>query len=95
MTPEEALQHEWIKEGLVHRRPRESKEKPKPSHRPSPAQSEQSGPPDPYKVPAQPPVKGMVLNHSLTTSLIKIYKALHMFIKSHPSCQSKVPHHLT
>ena len=58
MTPEEALQHEWIKEGLVHRRPRESnRDKPKPSHRPSPAQSEQSGPPDPYKVPAQPPVK--------------------------------------
>ena len=62
MTPEEALQHEWIKEGLVHRRPRESnRDKPKPSHRPSPAQSEQSGPPDPYKVPAQPPVKGKTI----------------------------------
>ena len=65
MTPEEALQHEWIKEGLVHRRPRESnRDKPKPSHRPSPAQSEQSGPPDPYKVPAQPPVKGKTINYT-------------------------------
>ncbi|VDI54735.1 dual specificity tyrosine-phosphorylation-regulated kinase 2/3/4, partial [Mytilus galloprovincialis] len=59
MTPEEALQHEWIKEGLVHRRPRgeSNRDKTKPSHRPSPAQSESSGQPDPYKVPAQPPVK--------------------------------------
>jgi hypothetical protein len=65
MTPEEALQHEWIKEGLVHRRPRESnRDKPKPCHRPSPAQSEQSGPPDPYKVPAQPPVKGKTINYT-------------------------------
>lgn len=67
MTPEEALQHEWIKEGLVHRRPRgeSNRDKTKPSHRPSPAQSESSGQPDPYKVPAQPPVKGQ--NYGLLT----------------------------
>ena len=64
MTPEQALQHEWIKEGLVHKR-RES------NHRiqqkiglsmASPAVSDSTNTsdvykPDPYKVPAQPPVK--------------------------------------
>ncbi|XP_069106811.1 uncharacterized protein [Argopecten irradians] len=62
LTPEEALQHEWIKEGLVHRRGRESNRNQKSTHRTSPAVSESTNAseaykPDPYKVPAQPPVK--------------------------------------
>lgn len=52
MTPEESLQHEWIKEGLVHKRKEQHKHK---HHGGTSANSEQ--PADPYKVPAQP-VKG-------------------------------------
>lgn len=62
MTPEEALQHDWIKEGLVNRKARDSnRSQQKASHRPSPAVSEQNSdhnkPTDPYKVPAQVPGK--------------------------------------
>ncbi|KAK3087855.1 hypothetical protein FSP39_011544, partial [Pinctada imbricata] len=56
MTPEEALQHEWIKEGLVNRRARDSnRSQQKQSARHTPAASD--APADPYKVPAQVPVK--------------------------------------
>nr|XP_034305853.1 dual specificity tyrosine-phosphorylation-regulated kinase 4 isoform X8 [Crassostrea gigas] len=63
MTPEEALQHDWIKEGLVNRKARDSnRSQQKASHRPSPAVSDQNSdhhkPTDPYKVPAQVPGKG-------------------------------------
>ena len=54
MTPEESLQHEWIKEGLVHKRKEQHGSKHK-HHTPATADSEKST--DPYKVPAQP-VKG-------------------------------------
>ncbi|XP_021343446.1 dual specificity tyrosine-phosphorylation-regulated kinase 4-like isoform X3 [Mizuhopecten yessoensis] len=62
LTPEEALQHEWITEGLVHRRGRDSNRNHKSVHRTSPAVSESTNAsevykPDPYKVPAQPPIK--------------------------------------
>lgn len=62
MTPEEALQHDWIKEGLVNRKARDSnRSQQKTSHRPSPAVSDQNSdhhkPTDPYKVPAQVPGK--------------------------------------
>nr|XP_034305859.1 dual specificity tyrosine-phosphorylation-regulated kinase 4 isoform X9 [Crassostrea gigas] len=62
MTPEEALQHDWIKEGLVNRKARDSnRSQQKASHRPSPAVSDQNSdhhkPTDPYKVPAQVPGK--------------------------------------
>ncbi|KAJ8321892.1 hypothetical protein KUTeg_000363 [Tegillarca granosa] len=64
LTPEEALQHDWIKEGLVHRRGRDSNRSQK-HHRTSPATSDNASnisdnvykPTDPYKVPAQPPIK--------------------------------------
>ncbi|XP_045180231.1 dual specificity tyrosine-phosphorylation-regulated kinase 4-like isoform X2 [Mercenaria mercenaria] len=58
MTPEEALQHEWIKEGLVHRRKDQSHQKhtsSKHHHGNQSAHSDHST--DPYKTPAQPPVK--------------------------------------
>lgn len=61
MTPEEALQHDWIKEGLVNRKARDSnRSQQKASHRPSPAVSDTDHPKptDPYKVPAQVPGKG-------------------------------------
>ena len=54
MTPDEALQHDWIKEGLVHRKDRVLKSQHRQRHA-SPGSESQ---PDPYKVPAQPPVKG-------------------------------------
>ena len=54
LTPEEALQHEWIKEGLVHRRKDQSKHTA--SKQTTSAHSDHST--DPYKTPAQPPVKG-------------------------------------
>nr|XP_022345958.1 dual specificity tyrosine-phosphorylation-regulated kinase 4-like isoform X2 [Crassostrea virginica] len=60
MTPEEALQHDWIKEGLVNRKARDSnRSQQKASHRPSPAVSDTDHPKptDPYKVPAQVPGK--------------------------------------
>ncbi|XP_062568204.1 dual specificity tyrosine-phosphorylation-regulated kinase 4-like isoform X1 [Saccostrea cucullata] len=62
MTPEEALQHDWIKEGLVNRKARDSnRSQQKASHRPSPAVSDHNNeaqkPTDPYKVPAQVPGK--------------------------------------
>lgn len=61
MTPEEALQHDWIKEGLVNRKARDSnRSQQKASHRPSAAvsDSDHPKPTDPYKVPAQVPGKG-------------------------------------
>ena len=56
MTPEESLQHEWIKEGLVHKRKEQHGSKHHKHHAPATADSEKST--DPYKVPAQP-VKGI------------------------------------
>ena len=58
LTPEEALQHEWIKEGLVHRRKDQGHSKhssSKHQHGNQSAHSDRST--DPYKTPAQPPVK--------------------------------------
>lgn len=57
LTPEEALQHEWIKEGLIHRKKEQSHGKHSSSkHGTASATSDHST--DPYKTPAQPPVKG-------------------------------------
>ncbi|KAL3891536.1 hypothetical protein ACJMK2_003796 [Sinanodonta woodiana] len=53
MTPEDALQHEWIKEGLVQKRKDNVGRSQK--HHPSPATTDQNI--DPYKVPAQPPLR--------------------------------------
>lgn len=59
MTPEEAVQHEWIREGLVHRRVKDSSRHHK-HHSSVPSVSSQ--PTDPYKVPANPQKKGIVLH---------------------------------
>lgn len=55
MTPEEAVQHEWIREGLVHRRVKDPSRHHK--HHTS-VTSVNSHPTDPYKVPANPQKKG-------------------------------------
>ena len=63
MTPEESLQHEWIKEGLVSKRKEQHKHK----HHGTTGTEPHA---DPYKVPAQP-VKGeqKELPHGKTNNL--------------------------
>ncbi|XP_050408114.1 dual specificity tyrosine-phosphorylation-regulated kinase 4 [Patella vulgata] len=53
MTPDEALQHDWIKEALVHRKERSNKSQNKRYSTPTTSQDLK----DPYKTPAQPPNK--------------------------------------
>ncbi|XP_046375222.1 dual specificity tyrosine-phosphorylation-regulated kinase 4-like isoform X1 [Haliotis rufescens] len=53
MTSDEALHHDWIKEGLVHRKDRVLKGQ----HKRHTSPGSEGQQPDPYKVPAQPPVK--------------------------------------
>ncbi|XP_052763143.1 dual specificity tyrosine-phosphorylation-regulated kinase 4-like isoform X2 [Mya arenaria] len=53
LTPEEALQHDWIKDGLVNRRKEHAQKHSK--HGAQSAASDHST--DPYKTPAQPPTK--------------------------------------
>ncbi|KAL4218502.1 Dual specificity tyrosine-phosphorylation-regulated kinase [Mactra antiquata] len=58
LTPEEALQHDWIKEGLVSRRQKDHGQKHSSKHHQAGNQSAHSDhSTDPYKVPAQPPVR--------------------------------------
>jgi len=57
LTPEEALQHDWIKDGLVNRRSKDASHgKHSSKHGGQSAASDHST--DPYKTPAQPPQKG-------------------------------------
>ncbi|CAH1774069.1 unnamed protein product [Owenia fusiformis] len=56
MTPDEALQHDWIREGLVQKPAKDSKSRQRRDPEESkPAVTSQH--PDPYKTAAQPPVK--------------------------------------
>ena len=61
MTPDEACQHEWIREGMVHR----SRAIGRTHSKRQMAGSIDSSAPDPYKTAAQPPMKGKQRNKVL------------------------------
>ena len=62
MTPEEALQHEWIREGMVHRIRGVSR-----NHHKRVKDGSEVKPHDPYKTAAQPPAKGQL--HLISTDV--------------------------
>ena len=57
MTPDEAVAHPWIREGLAHKSQRGASRMHHQRRQP-PAESDDK--PDPYKTAAQPPIKGKI-----------------------------------
>ena len=81
MTPDEAVQHPWIREGMVHKSQRGTGRGHQRKHH---ADNEDKT--DPYKTAAQPPIRGRIDSQSQglyrALKLLKVLKIHHCFFKA-------------